>query len=632
MKMKMIEKILLWFGAILLIGGILSNHLWEQWSAIRFAESLKILLLWVILLAIFAGLSPVLATAILVATAIILGGFLLPRESAILQALAGILLLAGVVGWLVLLPIHYGWGYLLFCVVLIKYRWSSLIRTLQAAYLQWNEAVAISPRIAAFCIMVLGLAAITCWLPVMQFDDQTYHLRLPWQLQEQGFYEPLPQYQIWAVAPWLSDIVQALTMLIGGREAVGAVNIFWLCCLTCGLWNLSLSLGASGPARWMSTIAGVSIPTTTALVMGMQTDLPIAAVLVWLFALVARPAEGGIRFWLTLAVLVGGLAAIKLPAIVMAIIPLLYALFRHPWPSPQRILIVFVTALVIAGSSYVYAWILTGNPVLPLFNAWFKSPFYYPVNMLDTNWKTGFGVDLFWSMSFDTARHVEGGAGYFGFLQIALSGVWLVSLLHRSTRMIALLSTTVFLLPLIPIQYVRYAYPGLIVLSSVLVTTAFNIDARRAVWLISGLCILHLSFQANGHWMLGDGAIRDFVMTEGRHDLILKKYAPERLIASHIRQSSERTGNVLVLNPPFAAEFGRRGRPLSGHFPALIEEAATADKDITGQHWVVIFQRKDISDIVFRSADIKPAQYNGLQFSGAKRRSVVGAAEWWEMP
>jgi len=131
----------------------------------------KALLVWIALLAVFAGVLPVLATTLLVLAAIALGGLLLPRESALLQALLGILALAGMIGWLLLLPVHYGWGYLLLCAVLIRWRWRALAQTLQGTYLRWNDAVSASPRLAVMCVIIAGLAGIGCWLPVMQFND-----------------------------------------------------------------------------------------------------------------------------------------------------------------------------------------------------------------------------------------------------------------------------------------------------------------------------------------------------------------------------------------------------------------------------------------------------------------------------
>src|SRR5690606_4940581 len=121
----------------------------------------------------------------------------------------------------------------------------------------------------------------------------------------------------------------------------------------------------------------------------------------------------------------------------------------------------------------------TGNPVLPLFNAWFKSPYFAPVNFFDDRWYTGFGPSLFWDMSFHTHLHDGANDGGGSFLLIALAGPWLLALIHRPTRIAALAATCVLVLPLIPLQYMRYAYPGLAVLSAVLVSAAFSVDARR---------------------------------------------------------------------------------------------------------------------------------------------------------
>jgi len=255
-----------------------------------------------------------------------------------------------------------------------------------------------------------------------------------------------------------------------------------------------------------------------------------------------------------------------------------------------------------------------------------------PENYLDTRWKTGFGLDLFWTMSFDTSQHGEIYTGGIGFLQIALSGAWVLALLHRNTRIITLLATVVFLLPLIPIQYVRYSYPGLVVLSVVLVTTVFRVDARLAVWGLSALCILHLAFQANSHWMLKTGSVRTVVMAMGRDELVLKKYVPERLIAAQMRQAGGSAGNVLLFTEQSAAEYGIRGRMINGYSHQLNAAARQADKDPSGHLWVQFFQRENIRDAIFRRADIRPSQYEGLQVIGAAQQAVIGEAEWWSIP
>ena len=651
------ERALLWLGPVAVLIGLASPHLWEQWSPTRLTDLLLLalpvwglawllgrvrrspqanwlLVLWAVVLLVLAGPLPTLMTAVLVLAAIALGGMLLPRGPAALQGVLGILLLAGIAGWLLTLPVHYNWSYLVLCVGLVLVRRRELIDTLRGARNEWKEAVTASPRLAAFCVLVIGLAAASCWLPTMQEDDLAYHLRLAWQLQQQAFYTPSPEHQVWALAPWTSDVVHAIAQLMSGSEARGPVNMFWLLALASGLWRLCAHLGAPVPARWLAAAVAISQPMTTALASGMQTELPTAAALVWLFAMVAGPRDGSFRFWLALAVLAGGLMSIKTTSAVMAFIPLLWALFRHPWPSLPRIGAVLLVGLLIAGSSYLHAFLLTGNPVLPLFNAWFKSPYFAPVNFLDDRWYTGFGPSLFWDMSFHTHLHDGANDGGGSFLLVALVGPWLLALLHRPTRIAALAATCVLVLPLIPLQYMRYAYPGLAVLSAVLVSAAFSVDARRAAWIAIGLCVLHLGFQANAYWTLRYGAIKQAVKAAGRDEPLYKRYAPERIFAKQIRKAGGPSGNVLLLDPGygFFAEFGTQGRNVSWYSPSLLAAANEAEKDPTGQAWIALIQRENVHDVILRNNSVTPAQREALRAAGATQRGIIKESEWWTLP
>lgn len=86
---------------------------------------------------------------------------------------------------------------------------------------------------------------------------------------------------------------------------------------------------------------------------------------------------------------------------------------------------------------------------------------------------------MLWNITFDTDQYLETFDGGGGFLLVALAGTWLLSFFRPQTRPAALLATSVLLLPLVPIQYLRYAYPGLVLLAIVLVTAGFQSGVRR---------------------------------------------------------------------------------------------------------------------------------------------------------
>lgn len=621
-------------GELLVLGLLVAGLSWLPVRLWRGTQATWALALWTVLLCVTAGPVPVLATALLAVAALAIGGLLFPRGPVGLQLTLGLLLAAGSIGWLLTLPIHHGWSYALACVALVGLRHKALTTTLREGAQQWQQAVNASPRLAAFCVIVIGLAAAGCWLPTLQYDDLAYHLRLPWQLQQQGFYSPAPEQQVWAFAPWASDVVQAIAQLVAHQEARGPVNAFWLLLLASGLWQLAARLGASSAARWLAAAVALSQPLTTALAGGMQTELPIAAALAWLFALVAGPRDGSFRFWLAVAVLCGGLAAIKASAVPMAVMPLVWALFRHPWPSLPRILAVAVLGLLVGGASYVHGQVLAGNPVLPLFNGWFQSPYFAPTNFFDERWHSGFSPLLAWQMSFHTNRYVEAYAGGGSFVLVALLGPWLLALFNRNTRIAAIAATLVLVLPLLPLQYMRYAYPGLTVLAAVLVTALFQLNARHATWIGIGLCVLQLTFQGNADWTLHYGAVKQTLKAAGRDAPLFERYAPERSLAQALRNAGGPRGNVLLLDPSkaFFAEFGTRGRTVSWYSLPLSTAAASAAQDDSGQAWLTLLRHEGISDVILQGDTVTPAQREALRLAHAVHRGTVRKAEWWSLP
>src|SRR5690606_13274647 len=162
-----------------------------------------------------------------------------------------------------------------------------------------------------------------------------------------------------------------------------------------------------------------SLPMTLALAAGMQTELPGAAALAWLACLVADDdgdAKAARRV-VAGAILFGLLWALKLMHAAVALPLLAWAAWRHRAALARslrsaaglaRLVQAGLLAAAVGGSSYAYAWLVAGNPVLPLMNATFRSPYFPAQDFADDRWQQGLDLALPWNLTFDTHRYFEG--------------------------------------------------------------------------------------------------------------------------------------------------------------------------------------------------------------------------------
>lgn len=652
------QRGLLWLGAPLCIAGLVINRLDTQWNEGRFAELLVLAVLsllvaaalrrvfqwslasglgitWAIALAFFAGPLPTAAAALFALAALSLGDLLARGAPVSARIVCGLLLVAGALGWLLPMKVHYQAVYVVALVAVVGWRWRSVAHSWRDAASAWRSAVDSSPRIAAFAVLVLGLASTGCWVPTMQADDVVYHLRLPWQLMNEHRYPLAPELHIWSMTPWAADVLQAVPQVVAGAEARGSLNALWIVLTASGVWRLATVLGGTPRVAWFAVALYASVPLTAGLAGGMQTETPTAALLVWLaWTLLASRDDGtSRRLWLG-AVLVGGLLALKLASAVFVLILLPWAIWehRHRLPSLPATVAALLVALAIAGSSYAYAAWVARNPFLPLFNAWFQSPYYAPVNFDDARWHAGFNAALPWNLTFHTDRYLEAFAGGGGFVLVALAGAWVLAFTQRRTRTAAIVATALLVLPLLPLQYLRYVFPAMVLLLPLLVLTAFRFDPRRAAWLVVGVCVLNLAFQANSFWLLRVGMVKMAIKEAGRDAPVFRAHAPERNLIAAIRNTAH--GNVLALDPdrPYVAELGVRGRSISGYDRTLQQAAQAADADASGAAWGALLRRTEVTDVLVRPARLTTAQRAGLSVLGARREAVEADLEWWRLP
>lgn len=604
----------------------------RRWRGWAFADALA--LVWLAALVGFAGVLPAAATLLLATAACGVGLLLLPRnEGRIELALpAGLAAIGGVAGWLLFLPIHQRAVYLPVLILLCLPRGRALRGTAIGAWTQWRAAVDGSPRLAAFAVVALGLASTGAWLPTMQADDLAYHLALPNQLQHDGVYRPDVGEQIWALAPWLGDTLHGIVQTLAGREARGALNFTWLLSAAIGVFALARRFGAGTQAAWLAVALYASLPMLAMLASGMQTELPAAALLVALALAIADGRDG--RLVAVGAALAAGLCALKLGHASTALALLAWALLRArgrvAWRRLPFALLLFA---VLACSSYASAWRIGGNPFLPLFNEVFASPLMPAEPLSDPRWHAGFGIGLPWAITFHTQRYFEGSAGALGFALVALAGAWLLALAERRTRGFAIAASAALLLPLLPMQYARYAFPGLVLLMAVLaVSSSRALGARLVVPLLVALCVVDLAFQPSASWLLQVNAIHKLAAGKGAV-AVEERYAPERVLIAQLRRIDDGDSVVLALDPaaPSVAELGRRGRTVAWYAPRRQAARVAADADASGARWQALIGEAQARWLLLRPAKVAASLQAGLARVGARRVAAVGDAELWRI-
>jgi hypothetical protein len=526
--------------------------------------------------------------------------------------------------------VHRPWLWWALLLAVVALRRHALVHELRSARQGWRDAVAAAPRAAAATVLLLGLASTACWLPSLQMDDLTYHLGLPAQWLQHGRYTPAADVQIWSWAPWAGDVLHGIVVVLARAPTHGALNALWLLLIAGAAWALATAAGAAIRERWAAVALTASFPPLVWMAAGQQTELAATALLLTL--IVAILGEGRGRLWIGTA-LFAGLCALKLAHAAAALPLLLYALWLHRGVAPGPLLLACALWAMLATSSFVHAGIATGNPLLPLFNEAFRSPMMPPVAFDDPRWHAGFTPDLLWRMSFDTDRYVEGWDGGLGFGLIALGGLWLLALVRRGRRLLIAAVTLSLLLPLLPLQYARYAWPSIVLLLALLpVGLESKLGARLFRWSIVSLCVLNLAYQSNASWLHHSAALKRAIRSPFDDTPLLRAYLPERLLLRRLPDGD--TGLVLAADPArgFIAELGGRGRTVSPHAPRWQAAARIADEDVTGAGWAEFFAREQIRWVLVNADTASPSLRAGLRASSAREVGREGAIALWSLP
>jgi hypothetical protein len=628
-------------NALILLLLLAATGIIRTLTPLRFVDAMPLVMLLVALR--YLGAIPILAVLLILGAAIVIGNFFnlgLGKLGRASSSICGIAMLTAATGWLLPFPIHFFLVYLLVLGAIAIAGRRSLLHTFGCFAHQWRQATRSAPLTAAFAITAVALCAIALLPPTIQFDDLALHLLLPEQLVTIGHDKMDVASQAWATAPWASDVLQGYVAVLSGRESRGAANGLWLVLTLLMLWNLGAEVGLKASLRWFAISLYATLPLVTAVYGGMQAETAITATALTLVTLTARMVRARNGRALPAFMVVSGLLMALKPTQALLVVPLALVVLVHI--GPRNFLTGAIPrlpiALLICGSSYFYAWYITGNPIFPLFNGVFRSPFASPTNLDDPRWHQGLSWDSLWQLTFHTQNYLESFSGAFGFTLLALVGCVLLGLLLPRIRYLILGLLCNLVSAFAAIQYARYILPAIVPLIPLALLAWQHIKLQRVGELVlAGVAILNSAFIPNSSYMLTNGLYWTLLGNINRSPaetsaLIERKYAVENLVAQHLSLAFPQGYSLYLAYParPFTAPFQGQALAPSVYDPGLQLAATKADEDPTGNAWLGLFERTGMTHVL-TFGPVKGALGASLRHADAINELTVGNATLWRL-
>ena len=592
----------------------------------------------------YAGIAQSAAWVVLLAVGAVAGGFLHGGGErtggiAFTAMLAGLGAMAGLVGWVLPFPIHSAAVYVATATLILlagRHRLLASARSMKGA---WSDAAGKEPLAACFAIAVIGLASVPAWLPTLNPDDNAAHLMMARDLLAGSYYRIDASSQVFAVAPWLNNALHAMTSVLAGGEARSVIGVGWLLAGCVGAYRVAQLLGARGAFPWLATALYASHPLTAYFGMTLQVDGASAAVLLHLVASCIELKRDEVRAaspWL-IGALCGMLAGLKISNGVYLLVLGSWLIWHHlSLRQYRRLALLLAFAALVAGSSYFYAALITGNPLFPLFNGFFESPYMAAVDFSDPRWHAGVGIDAFWTLTFSTPSYMESYIGAAGLSMLALLGTWLVSVVSGGWRAaLTLFALATGLVVFLQVQYLRYIFPAMGLLGTLAVVALSAQPWRRAaVASLVALVLFQCGLIRTTSWILTAGAaeqlLRDGPRAVGQ---VEQSFVPERGLVRSLDASGRPYCLLFAdITTSYAALAPSKSLVTGFYDPRMHAFANEADTDPSGARWKEGIERIGITHVEFRPAQARPGLVPALESLGFVMYERRGEAEVWSRP
>jgi hypothetical protein len=545
-----------------------------------------------LLLVYYCGAASLLAFVLLALAGSALGSMLDPRMAwpAAVRLLAGMSVMVAVVGWLLPFPVHGSRAYLLVAAVLCWWRRDALLREWRMLADGWHGLARAVPRWLLLAVGAAFVASLGLWLPSLNYDDNSAHLILPHQLLADGYYHLDVSTQVWAVAPWANNVLHGIAALFAGTEARPAANLLWLLLGMNGAWRLARSVGATDATALAAASVYACLPLTGYFTTAMQVDGASGAVLMHLAAMLVAAGRA-----LPPAVAMGALLALMAGLKATNAIFALPAIAWVAWLAIRQrnwawLAVAGGLAILLSGASYFYASWITGNPLFPLFNGVFKSPYYPPLDFIDPRWQTGMGWRLPWDLTVHTDRFGEVYPGAWGFALLALLPALLLDAVRDTrSRWLLLWFAASGIVLFAQVQYLRYVFPSMACLVVLGVVALGRVLDRRLLALASVVLVVgNALLLPTSSWMARENPWQSLLRSGNAASARIEaQMAPSRVLLERVLVEDARACVLLAdAESPYIGVAGGRAQSIkSGYDPRMSKSFEWAKSDPSGARW-----------------------------------------------
>lgn len=573
-----LERLGLFVLGILIVSGIV--FLWFR----RYSRAVGVVL-FAILLVVGAGLRPAAAVVVVLVSALALGDLLIRRISRFglqpllsfsVSGVVGLAMIAGVIGILAHFPVNYLWLYLVLLALPISVSLGRLNWYAICAY-GWlrrgSDENANTFWAGVLLLTVLALHVVRVVQPGVDWDGLGMHEMVASTMAFHGQWNFDFQANTMALWPMAADWLLSMGWILGGEIAARLINFVTFLLVCAMLYMLIMRLSGRGAARLL-----VAVFASSSLAFGLTqntfTEATLTAFALGAFAVIVI-ADDTLDWAVAAAagILLGGCLLSKASA-VFIVVPLAVLLalvcWRRKGPLRGTALVGIAAALAIALSisAYLYAYLRTGNPVFPLYNGIFRSPYAPIASVLDTRWTGHFSWLLPYKMTFATSAYMEGADGGLGFQYLIFFPAGLAAAViarRRSALLAAGVAVVSGLILLLSIQYVRYIFPALAVAMIVCAAAFLKPATRGAVtrrWaIVVALAVVPLNLYFMPADVYGWAGFRlDGVWSRGARHALVVQQAPWWVLNGIVNKDAGRSARVAYLGRMAGA--GLEGTPV----------------------------------------------------------------------